>query len=244
MSHRPSLDLLSGTVPISAVGNPPFDSLLPELLNGALGAGIALIGVLVTQIVLCRMSINTFTRGRRTQIADEGRKQLIAGGDALEQFHWALQEALNYVTDMGPAAPDALDVAGWRRLANTVDRCRDAASKQGTRIAIDFGCVSSVRWEYDRHQQHYRGIADCLLAGRREHFHPPSRLVALGLQERLRTKEWATDYINAASAAARAREQGTKPAQRPAIRDESETHPPIVSPISPGSGAARTLPIH
>jgi hypothetical protein len=179
--------------------------------SGALATAVfALIGTILTAMIMYRTAVITLKSSRRAQIADDARKQLVAGGDALESLHWTLHEACKFITDHGQAIWSDADIQEWREVIDKVERTRDKASIHGTRIAIDFGCESAVRMAYDEHQKYYRRLAERLLTG---HYSsaPPAVNEAAEISNQLGRKEWASTYINTASEAARAREEGQPP---------------------------------
>lgn len=173
---------------------------------------IGVIGAIVAQIFVLIVAYTSFQRDRRSKRADEARKQLIAGGDALEKFHWTIQRALLFVTDAGKdASEERSNPKAWQRVVRALEEAREEASTQGTRIAIEFGMDSRVRAEYDRHQDFYRVVADEIIGHREREFRPTGRVDGLNLLHKLGQAEYDNAFIRAASEAARRRDKGKEP---------------------------------
>lgn len=173
---------------------------------------IGVVGAVLTQIAVIYVAYRSYKRERRTRRADEARGLLTAGGDALERFHWTIQEALESVTDKVPDSPVMpLNTKAWQKVVASLEKARVEASMQGTRIAIEFGMQTRVRAEYDDHQGFYRKVAEKLIGDRARDFRPTERTEALKLLEILKSADYDNAYITAASNASKARDKGRSP---------------------------------
>jgi hypothetical protein len=128
-------------------------------------AGLGVVGTVSAAAVNSYSSARS--AARRLTSEAEGKKldslqdALDAGGLAIERIHWALREAVRIARrSAGSTPPSRQD---WENAREEIALAQEAASSQGTRLAVRLGAKSRCVAAYDWKQERYWELIESVL---------------------------------------------------------------------------------
>jgi hypothetical protein len=167
------------------------DAALFGLFGVIAGGLITLVATVLGQLTTEWAARRHFREELRVRRAEEVRAQLDTCAVALERVQWALRRALD--AHFRSSSPERSE---WSQLRQEVDRAREAAATEGSRLAIRIGTHKDVLDKYNDEQEEYRDLAaELVLYDWVDDTHRAT------FDERLRDRAWATTYLEAANVA-------------------------------------------